>query len=109
MINEYGRDKSIPQLIMAVAADDIYAIVFFTAFIGLSKSGTFNAASLLNIPIGISGFSVGIGFGLLLTALFKKLHIRDTIKALVILGMSFLLTFYCQRCAFLEDLPSPSI
>ena len=89
----YGRDKSVPQLIMAgAAADDIYAIVLFTAFIGLSKSGTFNAASLLNIPLGIlTGFAVGIGFGLVLTALFKKFHIRDTIKVLVILGTSFLL------------------
>ena len=88
----YGTNKSIPQLIMAGAsADDIYAIVLFTSFIGVSKGGSFSFMTLLNIPISIiTGFAAGIGVGILLVYIFKKFHMRDTIKILVILGASFL-------------------
>lgn len=93
MESGYGRDKSIPQLIMAGAtADDIYAIVLFTSFIGIAKGGSFEAVALLNVPISIvTGFAVGIGLGFVLVQLFKKFHIRDTIKVLIILGTAFLL------------------
>ena len=89
----YGRDKSIPQLIMAGAsADDIYAIVLFTSFIGIAKGGSFEAMTLLHVPISIiTGFAVGIGCGFVLAQLFRKFHIRDTIKVLIILGAAFLL------------------
>ncbi len=89
----YGRDKSIPQLIMAGAsADDIYAIVLFTSFIGVAKGGDFSVASLLTIPVSIlTGFAVGIGFGFVLVQVFKRFHIRDTIKVLIILGASLLM------------------
>jgi NhaP-type Na+/H+ or K+/H+ antiporter len=89
----YGKNKSIPQLIMAGAsADDIYAIVLFTSFIGIYKGGTFSAWTLISVPISIiTGFAVGIGVGFILVQIFKKFHIRDTIKVLLILGASFLL------------------
>jgi len=88
----YGMNKSIPQLVMAGAsADDIYAIVLFTSFIGVAKGGTFSFLSLMNIPISIvTGFAVGIGTGVVLVHVFKKIHMRDTIKILLILGISFL-------------------
>jgi len=89
----YGTHKSIPQLIMAGAsADDIYAIVLFTSFIGVYKGGSFDLLTLLKIPVSIlTGLAVGIGIGFILVKIFKKLHIRDTIKVLVILGICFLL------------------
>ena len=89
----YGTKKSIPQLVMAGAsADDIYAIVLFTSFIGIAKGGAFHAWSLLTVPVSIiTGFAVGIGAGMLLALVFKRLHIRDTIKVLIILGAAFLL------------------
>jgi NhaP-type Na+/H+ or K+/H+ antiporter len=89
----YGTHKSIPQLIMAGAsADDIYAIVLFTSFIGVYKGGSFDAITLLKIPVSIlTGLAIGIGIGFVLVKIFKKLHIRDTIKVLIILGISFLL------------------
>lgn len=89
----YGRNKSIPQLIMAGAsADDIYAIVLFTAFIAIYKGGTFSAWTLLSVPVSIiTGFAAGIGVGYVLVQMFKRFHIRDTIKVLLILGVSFLL------------------
>ena len=50
----YGTDKHIPQLIMAGAsADDIYAIVLFTAFIGMSKGEGISAWTIASIPISI--------------------------------------------------------
>jgi NhaP-type Na+/H+ or K+/H+ antiporter len=92
MESEYGSHKRIPQLIMAGAsADDIYAIVLLTSFIGMYKGGSFSALVLLNIPISIiAGIFAGIGMGMILVQLFKKMHIRDTIKVLVIMGISFL-------------------
>jgi NhaP-type Na+/H+ or K+/H+ antiporter len=88
----YGTQKSIPQLVMAGAsADDIYAIVLFTSFIGVAKGESFSVSSLLNIPISIlTGFAVGIGVGFVLVQVFRKIHMRDTVKILLILGISFL-------------------
>ncbi len=88
----YGMNKSIPQLVMAGAsADDIYAIVLFTSFVGVAKGDKFSFVSLLNIPISIlTGFAVGIAVGIVLVQILKKIHMRDTIKILLILGISFL-------------------
>ncbi|HBL85141.1 MAG: potassium transporter [Clostridiales bacterium GWF2_38_85] len=88
----YGKKKSIPQMIMAGAsADDIYAIVLFTSFISIDRGGSFDALSMLKIPVSIlTGLFVGIGFGFFLVQVFKRIHMRDTIKILLILGISFL-------------------
>jgi len=88
----YGTRKSIPQLIMAGAsADDIYAIVLFTSFIGVYKGGSFDVLTLLKIPVSIlTGLAIGIGIGFVLVKIFKILHMRDTIKVLIILGICFL-------------------
>lgn len=89
----YGLNKSIPQLVMAGAsADDVYAIALFTSFVGVSKGGSFHFSTLINIPISIlTGFAAGIGVGILLVQVFKKIHIRDTVKILILLSISFLL------------------
>lgn len=88
----YGRDKSIPQIIMAGASvDDVYVIVLFTAFMGMYQGIGFNAASLLSVPISIVlGLGLGVLSGLLLVFIFKKIHIRDTIKVLIILSTAFI-------------------
>ncbi|MDD2459020.1 MAG: cation:proton antiporter [Eubacteriales bacterium] len=89
----YGRKHSIPQLIMAGAsADDIYNIVLFTSFMGIYAGQGFSPAAMLEIPVSIlTGVAVGIGAGLVLVRIFRRLHIRDTIKVLIILGVSFLM------------------
>ena len=89
----YGRKHSIPQLIMAGAsADDIYNIVLFTSFMGIYAGQGFSPAAMLEIPVSIlTGVVVGIVAGLVLVRIFRLLHIRDTIKVLVILGVSFLM------------------
>mgnify|MGYP002517063093 CR=1 FL=1 len=93
IINEgYGSLNQIPQIIMAGAsADDIYVIVLFTAFSSILSGGNISVIDFVQIPISIiSGSLIGIICGLSLIALFVKFHIRDTIKVLIILSISFL-------------------
>ncbi len=89
----YGRKNSVPQLVMAGAsADDIYAIVLFTAFIGITKGGTFHPTTLLAVPVSILlGVAAGILVGLLLAFVFKSIHMRDTVKVLLILGAAIMM------------------
>lgn len=93
MENGYGREKSIPQMIMASASvDDVFVIVLFTAFSGLAQSGTITPARFLAIPTSIIlGLAGGVVLGLALTFLFSRFHIRDTSKVIIILSISFLL------------------
>ena len=89
----YGTDKSIPQLILAGASvDDVFVIVVFTAFTTLASTGNVSAASFLQIPISIIlGIVLGCAVGTLLVLFFKKIHIRDSIKILIILSISFMI------------------
>lgn len=88
----YGKNKRIPQLIMAGASiDDIYVIVLFTSFMGLYQGDGFSASTILSIPAAItSGVMVGIISGLVLVKVFKRFHMRDTVKVLILLSTSFL-------------------
>lgn len=88
----YGKSKSVPQLIMAGASvDDVYVIVLFTSFMGMAQGSGFSTLSLLRVPVSIGlGLIMGIVSGLILIWGFKKFHIRDTIKVLIILSVSFL-------------------
>ncbi len=92
MESGYGKSKSIPQLIMAGASvDDIYVIVLFTSFMGMYSGSSFDVGSLVKIPIAIVvGLLIGILLGLALVKLFKKIHMRDTVKILILLSTSFL-------------------
>ena len=89
----YGKDKSIPQLILAGASvDDVFVIVVFTALTTLASTGKVSATSFLQIPISIVlGVAVGVLMGFVLVWFFKKCHMRDSIKVLIILSISFLL------------------
>ena len=92
----YGTDRSIPQMIMAGASvDDVFVIVLFTSFIGLASNGTFSMLNLIKIPTSILfGISVGFLYSILLIYLFKKIHIRDSLKVIIILNISFLLVTF---------------
>ena len=89
----YGTVKSIPQLILAGASvDDVFVIVLFTAFTGLAQGGSISVSSFLNIPIAIlTGVVVGAGIGYILTKWFKKVHLRDTVKVIVLMSVAFIL------------------
>lgn len=89
----YGQDKGIPQLIMAGASvDDIYVIILFTSFTGMQQGEGFALASLAAVPVSILlGLALGILAGIAAAWLFKRMPMRDTIKVLLLLGISFLL------------------
>lgn len=88
--NGYGKDKSIPQLILAGASvDDVFVIVLFSAFLGLSQTGDMSAVSFVKIPISIVlGITVGIFVGIVLGKFFAKAHIRDTVKIIILMCVS---------------------
>ena len=96
MEDGYGTEEGIPQLIMAGASvDDVFVIVLFTSFIGLASNGTFSVLNLIKIPTSIFfGISVGFLCAILLIYFFKKIHIRDSMKVIIILNISFLLVTF---------------
>lgn len=89
----YGTAKSIPQLIMAGSSiDDIFVIVLFTSFTKIAEGAQISANVFFQIPVSIIlGIIVGITLGILLTSFFKYYHMRDSIKVIIILSISFLL------------------
>lgn len=89
----YGTEKSIPQMILAGASvDDVFVIVLFTAFTSLAKGEDISLINFINIPISILlGIGLGLIIGHLFAQFFKKFSIRDTIKTLIILSVSFIL------------------
>ena len=95
----YGKSKSIPQLILAGASvDDVFVIIVFTAFTGLAATGAMSVNTFLQIPISIVlGIILGGCVGAVLILFFKKCHIRDSVKVLIILSISFLLLEFENR------------
>lgn len=89
----YGVKEGIPQLILAGASvDDVYVIVLFSTFSGMMQGEGASVIRFVNIPVSIIlGMIIGLTIGALLAFYFQKVHIRDTAKVLIILGISFLL------------------
>ena len=89
----YGTDKSIPQLILAGASvDDVFVIVVFTALTTLASTGEVSAISFIQIPTSILlGVLLGGVTGTVFVWFFRRFHIRDSVKVLIILSVSFLL------------------
>ena len=95
----YGTKEGIPQLILAGASvDDVFVIVLFTTFTDMAQGEGISVIKFVNIPVSIiAGIVIGILAGFLLSKFFEKVHIRDTVKILIILSLSFIL-------AALEDM-----
>lgn len=89
----YGTREGIPQLILAGASvDDVYVIVLFSTFVGMMQGEGVSPVRFINIPVSILlGIGIGMLLGGLLSLYFQKIHIRDTVKVLLILSISFLL------------------
>ena len=89
----YGVKQGIPQLILAGASvDDVYVIVLFSTFTGMMQGQSTSILSFINIPVSIFlGIGIGLLIGTCLAYYFKKVHIRDTSKVLIILSISLLL------------------
>ena len=93
MDKKIGTNKSIPQMIMSAGTiDDLFLITLFTVFTGMAMGDEFTTASLGTVPIAvITGLIVGIIVGYGLCIFFRKYHIRDSIKVIIIMAISFLL------------------
>jgi len=88
-----GASKGIPTMILAGASiDDVIAITIFSSFLGMYGGSQVNLGrQLLNIPISIIlGGLIGVGLGFALVWFFKKIHLRDTKKVLIILSIAIL-------------------
>ncbi len=96
MIEEkQGTSKGIPQMIIAGSSlDDIVMIVCYTAFLTLEGGNSLNAMTFINVPLSIIlGVAVGIGTGFLLSLLYDKVHMRDSLKLVILLGVCFAYVF----------------
>ena len=94
----YGTKKSIPQMILAGAScDDIFVIVLFSTFSGMTQGGSARLMDFANIPVSIvSGILLGAVAGWLLSLFFetayaKEHYVRNSMKVIIVLGVSFLL------------------
>ena len=95
----YGVKEGIPQLILAGASvDDVYVIVLFSTFVGMMQGEGASIIRFINIPVSIFlGIAIGLIIGVMLAYFFKKVHIRDTSKVLIILSISLLLVVIEDR------------
>lgn len=98
MEKEYGTEKAIPQMIMAGAScDDIFVIVLFTTFLGMAQGNSANIMDFVNIPISIIlGIILGAIVGYILYLFFETSYahkhcVRNSMKVIIVLGVSFLL------------------
>lgn len=89
----YGTKQGIPQLILAGASvDDVYVIVLFTTFVGMKQGDGVSIMKFINIPVSIvAGIVIGLLVGYLLAKYFEKVHVRDTVKIIIMLAISFIL------------------
>lgn len=94
----YGTKKSIPQMILAGAScDDIFVIALFSTFSGMAQGGSARLMDFANIPVSIvSGILLGAVAGWLLSLFFetayaKEHYVRNSMKVIIVLGVSFLL------------------
>lgn len=92
----YGTNKSIPQIVMAGSSvDDVFVIVLFTAFTGLAQGGSISPASFVTIPTSIIlGLAGGVLLGILMSAFFSRVHMRDSSKVVILMSVSFLLVTF---------------
>lgn len=89
--NKQGALHGVPQIIVAGSSlDDVVVIVIFTALTTVAIGGTIGAMTFFNVPLSIIlGIASGFIIGMLTVFLFKKYHIRDTIKVIILCGICF--------------------
>ena len=80
------------MILAGASVDDVYVIVLFSTFVGMMQGEGVSPVRFMNIPVSILlGIGIGMLLGSLLSLYFQKIHIRDTVKVLLILSISFLL------------------
>ena len=88
-----GTNKSIPQMIIAGSScDDVFVIVLFMALLTTVSVGGFDFNIIWQMPVSIVlDITLGVFCGLVLSLFFKRFKIRDTVKVIILLSVSFLL------------------
>lgn len=96
----YGSGQGIPQMILAGASvDDVYVIVLFSSFTSLASGGTLSPLDFVRIPTSlVLGIAAGVLCGLALAWSFSHVHMRDSIKVVVFLALSFVLVTIEDHC-----------
>lgn len=95
LMNEgYGTKQSIPQLILAGASvDDVFVIVMFSAFISMYQGHGLSWTNFITIPVSIFlGIVVGALIGKIVAIYLEKVSMQDTVKVLIVLSISFILS-----------------
>ena len=89
----YGQEKRVPQLVLAGAAlDDIFVIVLFSSFLALALGSNFSAVTIIEVPLAIIiGLLTGSIIGWVMQLFYRRFHMRDTTKVIILLSLSFLL------------------
>ena len=94
----WGTKQGIPQMVMAGAScDDIFVIVLFPTFLGMAQGQGADLAAFASIPVSIvCGVALGAAAGWVLSAFFETAcahahMVRNSMKVIVVLGVSFLL------------------
>ena len=102
--NKQGTEKSIPQMILAGSSiDGIFVIIVFSSLMQIYQSGSYSWIGFIQLPIAIIfGLIAGILIGIFLSFIFKKIHMRDTLKVLIIFSFSFFVIY-------LENLLKPYV
>ena len=93
LMNEgYGKDKHIPEMILAGASvDDVFVIVFFSSFLALKTGGDLSFMNFLNIPISIiTGIILGLIIGKILGKILVRFEIDPIYKAMIFISLVFL-------------------
>lgn len=79
------------------SCDDIFVIVLFSTFVGMAQGGDANWMDFAGIPVSIVlGIALGAAAGFALSQFFEtayahKRRVRNSVKVIVVLGISFLL------------------
>ena len=94
----WGTEKRIPQMLLAGASmDDVFVIVLFTTFCAMVQGGGVSWMEFVNIPVSVVlGLGVGAlaGWGMhgFFESRYARRHlVRNSMKVILILGVSFLL------------------
>lgn len=91
MDENYGAKHHVSEVILAGAScDDIFVIILFYAFKNLVATSSFDALTILFIPLSIVlGIILGVIAGFLLDLMIKYLKLNTIITVILMLGISF--------------------
>lgn len=92
--NENFPNKKIPNILLAsTSLDNVWALSLFGLLLAfITQGGGTDLKSFLSIPVSlVNGTLIGLLAGYFLVTFFKKFHIRDTKKVLIILFLCVLI------------------